>query len=177
VDLTPRIDLTPWGFFAGNWSSPKEGELQGIADRRGLMALPGLDATMPARYEFCAECEIRSTGEQKSPNAGLFFNFTGFTQSYPGVWVYPADKKLFTRGKEDQWHDIECGDRFKILVRVMDDEATVNLDGKEVAKFSGVGRANAKRTGIGLAGMYELPEGTVVFREVRVRKVKKEGEK
>ena len=77
--------------------------------------------------------------------AGLFFNFTGFTQSYPGVWVYPADKKLFTRGKEDQWHDIECADRFKILVRVLDDCDRLRFapgSGEAPAREAMLGRAD-----------------------------------
>ena len=61
-----------------------------------------------------------------------------------------------------------------MLVRVIDDQATVMLDGKEVAKFTGVGRPNAKHMEIGLTGMYQLPEGTVVFRELKVRKLKKD---
>ena len=138
------------------------------------MALPAIAATMPPRYEFSAECEIRRIGEIKSPNAGMVINFTGWQNPYPGVWVYPADKKVFTRGEKDEWHEAECGNNFKLTVQVWDDWATVLLDGKEVAKFKGVGRANEKHRGIGLTGMYELPEAGVVFREIKVRKLKEE---
>ena len=138
-----------------------------------LMGVPAL--SVPTRYEFSAECEIRGMQELQSPNAGFIVNFTGLQAPFPGVWVYPADKKLFTRGSEDKWHDIECGNKFKLTVQVIDDSATVILDGKEVAKFSGVARPGAKRLGIGLTGMHQLPEAEVVYREIKVRKLKKEG--
>jgi hypothetical protein len=169
IDLTPGVDLMPWGAAFGAWSSPKEGELMGVADRRGLMAMT--DLNMPPRYEFSAQIEIRRMQEIQNPHAGMVLNFTGWQSGHPGVWVYPADKKIFVRGKDEQWIDVNCGNTFKLTARVWDDEATVLLDDKEVAKFTGVGRLLAKHLGIGVAGMYEKPEGAVVFREVRVRKL------
>jgi len=174
IDLTPGIDLLPWGGPFGTWSSPKQGELMGVADRRGLMALSDLD--MPPRYEFSAQMEIPRMGEIPNAHVGMVLNFTGWQAGYPGVWLYPGDKKLLIRGNDDKFIDVTCGSQFKLLVRVIDDEATVMLDDKEVAKFAGVGRANAKHLGIGFSGMFERPEGAVVFREMRVRKLKKEGD-
>jgi len=45
------------------------------------------------------------------------------------------------RGSEDKWVDLQCSGKFKILLRVIDDEATVILDGKEV-----VARMTARST-------------------------------
>lgn len=87
---------------------------------------------------------------------------------------YPNDKKIFTLGTEDQWHNVNCGNTFMLAVQVWDDRATILLDGKQVAKIDGIARPGAKRLGVGLAGMYETPQGAVVFKDLKVRYLKEE---
>ncbi len=171
VDLSPGVDRVPWGSGMGEWSSPKEGELLGVADARGLMTI---GMPVPTRYEFSAKIEIKKMQEIAQPCAGLVLNFAGWQQPHGGVWVYPSDKKLLTRGKEDEWHDVKVGNTFALAVQVWDDEGTVMLDGKKVARFNGLAKAGGRRMGIGLGGMYETPGGVVVFSELKVRRLKEE---
>jgi tetratricopeptide (TPR) repeat protein len=173
VDLSPGADLVPWTRWYGNWSSPKEGELLGVAaDRKGMMIIS--QVTVSTRYEFSAEFEIQKNTEIAAPCVGMVLNFTGPQDSHPGVWLYPNDKKMLLRGNQDKDIEVEVGNTFRLLVRVIDDQATVMLDGRQVAQFNGAARNNL-RLGIGLAGMYEMPEAGVVFREIKVRKIKKDG--
>jgi len=172
LELRPGIDRQPWGSNVGRWTVTEKDELLGMSDASGMITLAGLK--MPPRYEFSAQCEIKRFAPNQQPGAGLMLNFTGWNAPYGGVWVYPRDKKMCTRGREDQWHNVDCGNTFTLMVQVIDDRATVMLDGKQVAKFRGVGRPNAQRMMIGLSGMYETPDAEVVFREVKVRKLKEE---
>ena len=172
VDLTPGADLVPWTRWYGKWSSPKEGELLGVAtDRNGMMALCQL--TVPSRYEFSAEFEIQKNTEISAPCVGMILNYTGPQNSHPGVWLYPVTKQMLLRGNDDKEINMEVGSTFKLAVKVIDDQVTVMLDGKQVAEFKGAARGN-KNLGIGLAGMYEMPDAGVVYREIKVRKIKKD---